>query len=137
MSDNLHMLPLLKQKLVQATEFNKVFHYFFDHFGENREFMSLGQQVRHEELEALIPRIAGEILGTKVILMKLMLIHLPKQQFVHGTAVFNGRMASFFYFEDSKVGMMAVLGPSPNAETKFSRFSGMYMPPEKRKPSPN
>ena len=137
MSNNLHMLPLLKKKLVQATEFNLVFHYFFDHFGENREFMSLGQEVHNRELESIISRIAGELLGTQVLLMKLMLIRVPKQQFVHGTGIFNGRLATFFYFEDINVGMMALLGPHPDAETKFTRFSGMHMPPAKPKPSPN
>jgi hypothetical protein len=137
MSNNLHMLPLLKKKLVQATEFNKVFHYFFDHFGENREFMALGEAYQSREFESLIGHIAGQLLGTRVVLMQLLLIHLPKQQFVHGTAQINGRLASFFYFEDIKVGMMALLGPHPDAETKFTRFSGMYMPPSKPKPFPN
>lgn len=137
MSNNLHMLPGLKKRLVQATQFNKVFHYFFDHFGENPEFMKLGEQVQDKLLESLLAHVAGQALRTRIMVMQLLMIHLPQRKFIHGTGSMNGRVVSFFYFEDSKVGMLAIMGKSADAEHLFTRFSGMHMPPSQPNPSPN
>src|SRR5438105_2776274 len=43
---DLALLATLKDKLATATNFSEVMVYFFDHFGEEAEFMALGETGR-------------------------------------------------------------------------------------------
>lgn len=124
MPESLKRLPTLKLKLVTATEFSDVLNYFFDHFGENEEFMGLGKADRHPLLEEVLAHSARAVLQTSLIVMKnVFIIHVPGYHFVHGAFQVNGNLANFFYFEDIDTGMMAMT-PSPTSnETRFIRFS--------------
>ena len=53
-------LELLKQKLIEATEFAPVWDYFMTHFGEQRAFMALGKRTR-ELTESFMLDLAGRI----------------------------------------------------------------------------
>ncbi|MCI0399534.1 MAG: hypothetical protein L0332_24130 [Chloroflexi bacterium] len=136
MKVNLGRLEILKKKLVAETDFYRVFNYFFDHFGENEAFLDLGGPTRHPTLEKIIAQVGGGLLGTRVVLMNLLLIRLPEQGFIHGGCVLNGHVVNFFYFEDIQVGMMAIALSRKQGETKIVRFSGLTVPGEP-KPSLN
>jgi hypothetical protein len=128
---DLSLLATLKEKLVQAGRFADVATYFMDHFGENPEFMALGERTRHELLEAVLGQIGQQLFGGEVTIRGLVLTRLADEQFIHGGALINGCLAMVIFFEDVEVGL-ATLAPPPPAETKFARFSTRQAPPSLR-----
>lgn len=124
MKQPLKQLPTLKMKLITATEFNDVFNYFFDYFGENEHFLKLGEPTRHELLEKVLAHSVKSILGTDLVVIRNgFFIHLPGQRFIHGGCNLNGYIANFFYFDDIDSGMLVLASPPYEQETKFVRFS--------------
>lgn len=135
--DPVKQLPALKVKLVTAKNFLDVFNYFFDHFGENEDFMGLGEPKPHPLLEEVLVHTARQVIQSPVIIVRnAFFIHLPEQHFIHGACLFNAHLANFFYFEDIDTGMLA-LAPSPlGKETQIARFSCQQLG-KPRKPANN
>jgi hypothetical protein len=135
---DLELLTVLKDKLVHATQFTDVINYFFDHFGEDAEFISLGEATRHVFLESVLAEVGRQMFGNQVAIMDLLLTRLPERHFIHGGGTLNGRVVTVFYFEDVAVGLVAVASPS-SKETKLARFTGKPLkhPVGLDKPSPN
>jgi hypothetical protein len=121
---NLHLLKTLKKKLVDEKDFFKVMNYFFDYFGENQAFIDLGAPARHELLETILGQVGETLVGSPVVLSNLRTLHLPEHKFFHGACTINRQMATFFFFEDIQVGLMAVAKSLHAAETKIIRFTG-------------
>jgi hypothetical protein len=134
---DLSLLQTLKEKIATAKEFNDVWHYFFDHFGENPEFMKLGEPTEHPFLEQVFIQVCARLFPSHVVLTRMMFTRLAEQHFIHGGLTINGRLASVMYFEDVQIGMMIVAAPHPGANNDYVRFSGRLMPPRNTKPSLN
>ena len=73
----------------------------------------------------------------EVVVSHLLLTRLPEHHFVHGGFAINHSLANIIYFEDVHQGLMAVVMPPPNIETKYARFSGKPLPPRPTTPSVN
>ena len=133
---NLELLATLKDKLIHAPKLADVMNYFFDHFGEDPEFIGLGEATRHVFLEAVLAEVARQIFGGDAAVLDLMLTRLPDHRFIHGGGVLNGRLANVLYFEDVAVGLVCV---ATTPETKLARFTGKPLtpPPGRDKPSVN
>ena len=136
---NLELLPVLKDKLLHAKQLSEVTTYFFDHFGEDPEFIALGELVRHPFLEAVIGEIGRQMFGKETPPTDLLLTRLADQQFIHGGGAVNGRVISLLFFEDVSVGLLALAASIDPPETKFARFTGKCMapPPGLERPSAN
>ncbi|MBI3959277.1 MAG: hypothetical protein HY328_10755 [Chloroflexi bacterium] len=129
----LRRLPALKLKMATGTDFSAIYHFFFEHFGENPAFMTMGEQTRHPLLEQTLAHIARSVFKTDLSLPShVRLIHLPDQHFIHGTCLFPKLLATFFYFEDLDAGMAAFVSSSFSGETEVARFSVKQL----GKPSP-
>jgi hypothetical protein len=124
---DLSLLATLKDKLANATDFGDVWTYFFDHFGEDREFIDQGDRADHPFLEAIIAQIGEELFGCKVAVENLLLTRLPDHDFYHGGFTFAGRMGNVIYFDDVQTGLLAVLMAGGSSETKMVRFTGRRM----------
>lgn len=125
MSNNLHLLTTLKEKLINATDFSEVMHYFFDHFAENEEFLKLGRPQHSNLVETIALETASAALGERATLRNLQLVRLPKEKFYHGACFANGRIANLFFFEDIMTGMMAISMSAATSEIRFARMTGM------------
>lgn len=138
MALDLRKLNMLKMKLMQEKALHVVMTYFFDHFGENEEFLEISQPARHELLESIIAQSVGSLLcsKTQAVLLNFLLLHVPKHQFYHGAFVINGKMANVIYYDDIKMGCIAVI-TSEGGMTNFIRFSAQNMPHKPAVPSPN
>jgi hypothetical protein len=119
---DLSLLATLKEKLIEAEKFADVFSYFLDHFGEQREFIALGERTRHDFLENVLSQIGQQIFGRPVEMSGLILTRLADQQFIHGGGLMNGSLATVIFFEDINVGLAAI-AVLDSDETKFARFS--------------
>jgi hypothetical protein len=126
---DLTLLATLKDKLVNATEFGEVWRYFLDHFGEDPAFIALGERSHDPFLVAVIEQIASQIFGKHVPLTNLLLTFLPDHHFTHGGVILDGHLANVLYFDDIRMGMVAVLMSLPSGETKYARFSGRMQRP--------
>jgi hypothetical protein len=136
---NLELLAVLKDKLVHAAKFTDVMNYFFDHFGEDPEFIALGEPTRNAFLEGVLAEVGLQMFGNQVAVMDLLLTRVPGRHFIHGGGALNGRMLTLLYFEDIAVGLVAVVAAAAPADTKLARFTGKPLthPPGLDKPSPN
>lgn len=135
---HLNHLQALKLKMGTATDFSEIFNYFFDHLGEDPAFLDIGQPIRHEVLEQVLAKIAGQILKTRwAAIQQALFIHLPQQGFIHGTCHLNNNyFATYFYFEDIDAGMMAMTDfPPSGGETQMARFSCHHL--GQQRPSTN
>jgi len=132
---DLALLATLKQKLVNATQFSDVFSYFLDHFGEQPDFMGLGERTTDPFVEAVLLQVGQTLFGKAVDLTGLLLVQLPEHQFLHGAATLGGKLATVIYFEDVHMGLIALDWSAK--ETKFSRFRGQPLPRRNVVPSPN
>jgi hypothetical protein len=132
-------LAALKIKLVTESNFNEIFHYFFDHFGENDTFLKMGKPTRHSVLEQIIAQAAAQVARQQiVVLQNLFLIGLAEEKFIHGGCYFNDKyVANFFYFEDIDAGMISIGAPTRSEETLFARFSCKAVEGEGEKKSPS
>lgn len=122
------LLSTLKQKLIRGTEFQEAQTYFFDHFAEDEEFLSLGQ--RHEDslLKALLTTVTSQVFGQETEFDDLLLIRLKEHYFIHGNGIVGGRVATVLYFEDIEQGLLSIVWSFTPPETRFVRFSRKPLP---------
>jgi len=118
-------LDTLKTKMTVSDNFMETFNFFFDHFGENPDFIQKSNPIENEMLMQATKIIAKQILGEEQIrLSNFMLLGLPDFHFFHGFGFVNRYMITIFYFDDICTGMAAfALFPPGNSETKISRFT--------------
>jgi hypothetical protein len=121
---DLSLLATLKDKLATATEFTDVWSYFFDHFGEDPEFIHAGDRAEHPFLSAIIAQIGEELFGRKVPVDNLLLTHLTNHAFYHGAFTIGNRLGNVIYFDDIQTGLLTVLVSAKSSETKIVRFTG-------------
>ncbi|MFN3331558.1 MAG: hypothetical protein ACK47M_03455 [Caldilinea sp.] len=123
-SSILQRLPNLKLKMVSGADLYEIYHYFLDHFGENDEFMQMGVQTSSPMIEEILTQIARSIFKENVRPpQRSRIIRIPERGFLHGSCIYKGRMASFFYFEDIDSGMAAFLSLQSPDRTEMARFS--------------
>ena len=122
---DLKLLLKLKDMIVTNEDFSESWDYFFDHFGESRQFMALGKTVKNKLLEAVVEKVAGELYqgSTAVTIVKPRLVKLRKYHFVHGSFFIEGRLGALIFFEDIDMGLMSVTPVSADGPTHFMRFS--------------
>jgi hypothetical protein len=123
----LRRLPALKMKVTTGTNFAAIYNYFFDHFGENPEFMRLGEPSEQPLLEQILTHMANTVYKTQVSLVHSRFVHLPDQKFIHGSCLLKEGVVTFFYFEDLDAGMAALASPGRSVETRLVRFSVKQM----------
>ncbi len=120
-------LATLKYMLMTADEFKDVYGYFFDHLGENSDFLKLGKRSKHPLLKKILETVGEQLFGKKVMITKLLLTKIPKHRFYHGPCFINGKMAGVLFFEDIDMGMLSVLMSMETYTTHFVRFSSIQM----------
>jgi hypothetical protein len=134
---DLSLLQTLKEKIATAQKFDEVWTYFFDHFGEDAEFMKLGEATDHPFLEQVFVQVCARLFPSHVVLTRMLYTRLAAQHFVHGGLTINGRLATVMYFEDVQLGMLVIAAPRAGANNEYVRFTGRPAPPRDAKPSLN
>lgn len=119
---DLSRLETLKQKLLESRNFMEVWDYFMTHFAEAEGFMDLGDNYSSQALEAVLAQMAQQVIGASTPVSQVMLIRLPEQRFVHGSAMLGRRLANLIYFEDIGVGFIGIV-MSASGDNRVIRFT--------------
>ncbi|MGH2412878.1 MAG: hypothetical protein ACRDEA_04115 [Microcystaceae cyanobacterium] len=124
---NLERLVQLKQKLSHEKKLDSVWSFYMAHFADYQEFTDLGQPTNNSLVEAVVTQVGQQLFNEAV--SDLLLIHIADYQFIHGPFMLRGRTGGVIYFEETKMGLVAVAESPPSKEVKYSRFSGQLIPP--------
>jgi hypothetical protein len=133
---DLSKLDELKRRLVHEKDFMETWNFFLDEFATDLDFIDLGEPTRDEAIETTIAHIAIQMFPRDGNKIQLLLIRLADRGFVHGNVIVAGRAGGMLYFEDVRVGLVAVSEMPPSDETKFARFTTVPQKPG-RSPSRN
>jgi hypothetical protein len=137
---DLSLILVLKQKMKTATQLSEVWNYFLDHFGLNPDFVKLGRQTPGDPFLTAVLDAVGQQLYRKesVSITNMLWKELPDFQFLHGVCEMERKMANVLYFEDLKMGVVAIPWSLSPPETKLVRFRGALLgPPSRPEPSVN
>jgi hypothetical protein len=125
---DLQKLDELKDKMQAEEDFGAIWKFFFDHFGENPEFMALGapaDETMRLFLEPILENICKQLVNRDVMATQFILTELPDQKFYHGPCLTDAGIAVVFYFEDLKMGMFSLTPALGSGLVHYGRFSTM------------
>ena len=117
-------LQELKQKLLSEKELAPVWSFFLDHFGQDPEFIALGERAGHPFVEAVVAQVGRQLFARDGKVTGLLLTRIGEQQFIHGGFSMAGRIGGVIYFEDVRTGLVVVADNPPSIEVKYARFTG-------------
>ena len=117
-------LQELKQKLTNEADLSHIWLFYMDHFADHPEFTELGEPANNEYLDAILHKNIEQIFGRAITISNFFLIYIAKYQFFHGSFQVKGRIGGVIYFQDIKIGLLAVSAEFPPTDAvKYSRFS--------------
>ncbi|MBW4506939.1 MAG: hypothetical protein KME64_10550 [Scytonematopsis contorta HA4267-MV1] len=116
----------LKQKLTNEADFSDIWLFYMDNFADHPEFTDLGKPAHNQYLNDVIHKTCQQMFGKKIKITNFLLIHIAEHKFFHAPFQVNGRIGGVIYFEDIKVGLLAVSADFPPTDAvKYSRFTEM------------
>ena len=123
---NIDRLQELKQKLTNDADLSDIWLFYMDHFADHPEFTELGQPTYNEYLDGVLHKICQQIFGRAIKITDFLLIYIAKYHFFHGPFQVERRIGGVIYFQDIKIGLIAVSADSPPTDAvKYSRFTEM------------
>ncbi|MFK0733511.1 MAG: hypothetical protein HEQ35_07715 [Gloeotrichia echinulata IR180] len=117
-------LQELKQKLTNEADLSNIWLFYMDHFADHAEFTELGQPAHNEYLNTIIHKTCQQMFGKTIKITNFFLIYIAKYHLFHGPFQVQGRIGGVIYFEDIKIGLLAVSADYPPTDAvKYSRFT--------------
>ncbi|MCP6759948.1 MAG: hypothetical protein NHB32_14565 [Fischerella sp. CENA71] len=127
---NIDRLQSLKQKLTNEADLSNIWLFYMDHFADYAEFTDLGEPTYNEYLDAIIHKTCEQIFGRAVKITDFLPIYIAEYGFFHAPFQAERCIGGVIYFEDLKVGLIAVSADYPPTDAvKYSRFSEVQQEP--------
>jgi hypothetical protein len=123
---DMQRLEELKEKTQTDDDFGAIWKYFFDHFGENPEFMTMGQRADEDMvsfLEPILESVCKRAVNRDVMVAQFILTEVPDTRFFHGPCLTDAGIAVVFYFDDVKTGMVSLTPSLGTGLVHYARFS--------------
>lgn len=121
---NIDQLQELKQKLTLEADLSNIWLFYMDHFADHAEFTDLGEPTYNEYIDAVLHKTCQQIFGRAVKITDFLPIYIAEYGFFHAPFQVERRIGGVIYFEDIKVGLIAVSADHPPTNAvKYSRFS--------------
>ncbi len=123
---DLQKLEELKEKTQVEEDFGVIWKFFFDHFGENPEFMASGRHADQDMLsflEPILESICNQAVNREVMVAQFILTEVPDTKFYHGPCLTDVGIAVVFYFDDVKMGMFSLTPSLGSGLVHYARFS--------------
>lgn len=123
---NIDRLQSLKQKLTNDADLSDIWLFYMDHFADWPEFTDLGEPADNEYLDAVLQKTCQQMFHRAINISDCLLIYIAPYHLFHGAFQIEGRIGGVIYFEDIKIGLIAVSADyPPTDEVKYSRFTEM------------
>ncbi|MBE9053530.1 hypothetical protein IQ243_24620 [Nostocales cyanobacterium LEGE 11386] len=120
----------LKQKLTIEPDLSDIWLFYMDHFADHPKFTELGEPIYNEYLNSVIQKTCQQIFGTAIRITDFLPIYIAQYGFFHAPFQVQRRIGGVIYFEDIKIGLIAVSADyPPTDEVKYSRFSEIMQLP--------
>ncbi len=120
----IHRLHELKQKLTNEADLSNIWLFYMDNFADHPKFTDLGEPAYNEYLNTVLHKTCEQMFGRSIKITDFFLIYIAKYRFFHGPFQIQGRIGGVIYFEDIKIGLVAVSADYPPTDVvKYSRFS--------------
>lgn len=127
---NIDQLQELKQKLTIEANLSTIWSFYMDHFADHPEFIELGEPKYNEYLHSVIHKTSQQMFGREIEISNYFPIYIAQYSFFHAPFWVERRIGGVIYFEDIKVGLIAVSADyPPTDEVKYSRFSEIMQLP--------
>ncbi|WP_409881792.1 MULTISPECIES: hypothetical protein [unclassified Nostoc] len=95
-----------------------------DHFADWPEFTDLGEPAENEYLNAVLQKTCQQMFARAIKISNFLLIYIAPYNLFHGAFQVEGRIGGVIYFEDIKIGLIAVSADYPPTDAvKYSRFT--------------
>ncbi len=102
-----------------------------DNFADYAEFTDLGKPAYNQYLDAILHSTCEQMFGKKIKITNFLPIHIAEYNFFHAPFQAEKRIGGVIYFEDIKIGLIAVSAHyPPTDEVKYSRFSEIMQLPK-------
>ena len=124
-------LEQLKEKVQHDDDFGEIWKFFFDHLGENEQFVRSGQLAKPEMtelLEPIIESVCKRIVNDEVLIAQTLLTEVPGQHFYHGPCVTDAGLCVVLYFDDLKMGMLSFTRGIGTGWVHYARFTTIPVP---------
>ncbi|MUG96425.1 hypothetical protein F7734_30395 [Scytonema sp. UIC 10036] len=119
-------LQELKRKLTFEADLSDIWLYYMDHFADDPKFTDLGEPAYSEYLDAVLHKTCQQMFGSAIKITNFFPIYIAQYRLFHGPFQVDGRIGGVIYFEDLKIGLLAVSADNPPTDAvKYSRFSEM------------
>ncbi len=114
----------LKRKLRKEKDLSKIWLFYMDNFADHKAFTDLGAPAKNDYLNAVLQATCGQMVTKVTKITNFCLIHIPEYQFFHGPFLISGQSGGVIFFEDIKMGLLAISADYPASNLmKYSRFS--------------
>ena len=119
---DLTKLSELKRLTSQALDFHDGWRYFFENFCEKSSFHDCGIKTDYPLLKQAITQTGANYFKQSCHLTGFVAIELRDYYFFHGCCALNGHLGCYYYFDDIKVGMMALSNSPELTAIELFRF---------------
>ena len=121
---NIERLQELKQKLINEKDLSQIWLFYMDHFADHQEFTNLGEPTHNYYLDVVLDKTCQQMFGRAIMITNFFLMYIAEHQFFHGPFQVEGCIGGVIFFEDIKIGLLAVSAEFPPTDAvKYSRFS--------------
>ncbi|MBE9008523.1 hypothetical protein IQ259_26620 [Fortiea sp. LEGE XX443] len=127
---NIDRLQELKQKLTNEADLSNIWLFYMDNFADHSEFTELGEPTYNKYLDGVIHKTCQQMFGRAIKITDFFPIYIAKYHLFHAPFQVERRIGGMIYFEDIKIGLIAVSADYPPTDVvKYSRFSEIFQLP--------
>ncbi|MEA5605924.1 MAG: hypothetical protein RM022_012075 [Nostoc sp. EfeVER01] len=127
---NIDQFQELRQKLTSEPDLSNIWLFYMDHFADHAEFTDLGEPAYNEYLDGIVQKTCEQMFGRIVKITDFLLIYIAEYGLFHGPFQVERRIGGVIYFEELKIGLIAVSADYPPTDAvKYSRFSEVLQLP--------
>jgi len=128
----------LMELVRSGTKFSDIWNFFADNFGDNADFMILGEGVRDSRIEKIIEYIGMQLYSGKAVLTGVHLLRVAEANLIHGGFCLNGKLGGVIYFEGMDKGLVTIAdSPCHYCRFTMAMLSTVGKPPLMGEPSVN
>jgi hypothetical protein len=112
----------LRRRVALAENLSELWNYFMSDFIERPGFLECGRRIAVEQAIEVLDSTAGMMMDRPgpVPGRNLLLVELLEAGLIHGSGIYDGRLAAILFVPEYDVGTMAMYGGG--GQMKYARF---------------